>query len=391
MQTCGTYMKNKKSKNQQVLYVKMFGDFSLKYQGRSLIAKKKKETQFALVLQLIFHSGEEGISREHLEKVLFGERTLDDANHAIHSLIYNIRKKLEQTGLPKGKYIISRRGRFYWDKEIPFEEDAQLFEEYCSRACRAGDWVKEERERYHIMFRKLIEYMAELLRKKKAYIQLEKLGRHVSKAAPYEEGELLVIEALTGMGRTEQVESLYVETVEKYRQVYMEEELCKLKNFRRKIEEQLDHPYDILDNIQENMAEQLEKVQEPYQCNWMVFREIYHMVARMIERSGQQVQLMLCTVTDMEEHPIRSDECAEVLSRYIWESICRSIRAGDVVTRYGKGQYLVLLINTKPEDCQEIQKRIDAQFRKKDTVYEIRYSVKSVRSLNNAKDDQSLS
>ena len=163
-------MKNKKSKNHQVLYVKMFGDFSLEYQGRSLIAKKKKETQFALVLQLIFHSGEEGISREHLEKVLFGERTLDDANHAIHSLIYNIRKKLEQTGLPKGKYIISRRGRFYWDKEIPFEEDAQLFEEYCNRACRAGDWeerielcwkaallykgafLKEERERYHIMF-----------------------------------------------------------------------------------------------------------------------------------------------------------------------------------------------------------------------------------------------
>lgn len=58
-----------------------------------------------------------------------------------------------------------------------------------------------------------------------------------------------MIEALTGMGRTEQVESLYVETVEKYRQVYMEEELCKLKDFRRKIEEQLDHPYDILDNM----------------------------------------------------------------------------------------------------------------------------------------------
>ena len=112
----------------------------------------------------------------------------------------------------------------------------------------------------------------------------------------------------------------------------MEEELIKLKDFRRKIQEQLDHPYDILDNIQENMTERLEKVQEPYQCNWVVFREIYHMVARMIERSGQQVQLMLCTLTDMEEHPIRSDECAEVLSRYIWESICRSIRAGDVVT-----------------------------------------------------------
>ena len=110
-------MKNKKTKKQQVLYVKMFGDFSLEYQGRSLIAKKKKETQFAQVLQLLFHSGEEGISREYLEKVLFGGRTLDDANHAIHSLIYNIRKKLEQTGLPlleiyyfqKGKILLEQR------------------------------------------------------------------------------------------------------------------------------------------------------------------------------------------------------------------------------------------------------------------------------------------
>lgn len=33
MQTCGTCMKNKKWKTQQVLYVKMFGDFSLEYQG----------------------------------------------------------------------------------------------------------------------------------------------------------------------------------------------------------------------------------------------------------------------------------------------------------------------------------------------------------------------
>lgn len=42
MQTCGTYVKNKKSKNQQVLYVKMFGDFSLKYQGEIFDRKEEK-------------------------------------------------------------------------------------------------------------------------------------------------------------------------------------------------------------------------------------------------------------------------------------------------------------------------------------------------------------
>lgn len=119
-------MRDRQLEKRQVLYVKMFGDFSIVYQGVSLIGKKKKETQFAQVLQLLLHYRQDGISRECLETVLFGERKLDDAKHAIHSLLYNTRKKLEQAGLPKGKYIISKKGRFYWDSEIPFEEDAQV-------------------------------------------------------------------------------------------------------------------------------------------------------------------------------------------------------------------------------------------------------------------------
>lgn len=353
-------MKDKQLEKRQILYVKMFGEFSVMYQGVSLIGKKKKETQFAQVLQLLLHHRQNGISRECLEKVLFGERKLEDANHAIHSLLYNTRKKLEQAGLPKGKYIISRKGRFYWDSEIPFEEDAQVFEEYCRKAYETekweeqidllwkaillyrgafletseqSGWVCEERERYRAMFRKLVEDMAAVLRKKKAYIQLEELGRHAANVSPYEEKELLVIEALTGMGRSEQAQILYGETMEKYRQMYGENQRGKLKDFQRKIEEQLDHPYDILDNIQESMTERMERVQGPYQCTWAVFREIYHMVARMMGRSGQQVQLMLCTLTDSEERPMVSGTHTEMLSRYVWESICRSIRSGDAVTR----------------------------------------------------------
>ncbi len=67
-------MKDENLEKQQVLYVKMFGDFSVVYQGVSSIGKKKKETQFAQVLQLLLHNRQNGISRECLEKVLFGER-----------------------------------------------------------------------------------------------------------------------------------------------------------------------------------------------------------------------------------------------------------------------------------------------------------------------------
>ena len=255
-------MRDRQLEKRHVLYVKMFGDFSIVYQGVSLIGKKKKETQFAQVLQLLLHDRQDGISRECLETVLFGERKLDDAKHAIHSLLYNTRKKLERAGLPKGKYIISKKGRFYWDSEIPFEEDAQVFEECCRKAYETekreeqmellwkaillyrgaflenseqSGWVCEERERYSAMFRKLVEDMADVLREKKAYMQLEELGRHAVRVSPYEERELLVIEALTGMGRSEQAQILYGETIEKYRKIYTEDQLGKLKDFQRKI------------------------------------------------------------------------------------------------------------------------------------------------------------
>lgn len=407
-------MKDKNEIKQQVLYVKMFGDFAVEYQGKSIIGKKKKETQFAQVLQLLFHSRQEGVSLEYMEKVLFGDRMLNDADHAVHSLIYNTRRKLEQSGLPKGKYIISRKGKFYWDDEIPYEEDARSFELCCQEACRAesweeqmealwnaiylykgcflensqqGGWVQEERERYREMFRELVEAAAGILREKKAYMQLEQLGRHAAKVTPYEQRELLVIEALTGMGKKELAQDIYKDTIRRYQEVYPQEQNGKLIEFRQKIEEQLDHPYDILDNIQESMTEHMEQIKGPYQCSWEVFREIYHMVSRMMERGGQKVLLMLCTLTDMEKYPIVSDRDKDMLSRYMMESICRSIRSGDAVTRYGKGQYLVLLIGAGEEDYKGIQERISENFRKNHTVYEIQYSVKPVRSRNNTKED----
>ena len=39
-----------------------------------------------------------------------------------------------------------------------------------------------------------------------------------------------------------------------------------------------------------------------------------------------------------------------------------SVRHTDTVTKYGQGQYLILLINTTEENCQIIEKRINDNF-----------------------------
>ena len=50
------------------------------------------------------------------------------------------------------------------------------------------------------------------------------------------------------------------------------------------------------------------------------------------------------------------------LSLRLGEAILGSIRRSDVVNRYGKGQYLILLTNITLENCRLVQKRIDGHF-----------------------------
>lgn len=82
----------------------------------------------------------------------------------------------------------------------------------------------------------------------------------------------------------------------------------------------------------------------------------------MMERGGQSVCLMLCTVVDSKGNPMKDGEQLDGLSARLGDAICQSIRQGDAVNRYGKGQYLVLLVNTTVENCAIIQKRIDSKF-----------------------------
>jgi GGDEF domain-containing protein len=51
------------------------------------------------------------------------------------------------------------------------------------------------------------------------------------------------------------------------------------------------------------------------------------------------------------------------LSEKLGEVIVKTIRSSDVVCRYGKGQYLVLLMNTTAENCGIVEERINKKFR----------------------------
>ena len=74
---------------ENVLYVRMLGGFSLRWNGKLVAGgSKASDSQNASLLQLLIHEGEKGVSRDRLEELLSATSTLFLAMHFSSLLLW---------------------------------------------------------------------------------------------------------------------------------------------------------------------------------------------------------------------------------------------------------------------------------------------------------------
>ncbi len=372
------------------LFVRMLGGFSVLWNGKLIAGgSKASESQMNDLLQILIHDREHGVTRDRLEELLFGDRDMSNVHHALQSVIYNTKKKLEKAGLPKLNYIEQRSGVFFWTPALPLVEDAAEFESLALRAEQTEDpderlalymdaahlyggeflpnqtsaiWAAQEARRLKGIFCRCVENAAELLHRNEDYFQLEELGLHASSIDPLADWESLTMDALVSLGRYEEARKLYEDTVQFYFNEQGLRPSQKLLDQFSRLGAEEKRQYAALDDIQAELTGLGEREPGGYLCNYTVFTGIYRMVERMLERGGQSVYLMLCTVVDGKGNPLREGKTLEELARRMGDAVRHSIRRGDAMCQYGRGQMLALLVNTTRENCAVVQKRINERF-----------------------------
>lgn len=224
-------------------------------------------------------------------------------------------------------------------------------------------WVAAEAKRYRAMFRECVEEAAAIYRNRQDYMQLEFLGKYASGIEPFSEWEAISMEAMVASGHYEEATNLYADTAERYFEERGLKPSKKLLDSLNQLENQVIHSYEVLDNIKEDLKEkEPSKRKGAYICSYPIFRGIYQQLVRMLNRNGQSIYVMLCTIVDSKGQPMKAGMQLDSLSKRLEQAICGAIRSSDVVNHYSRGQYLILLINTSREDCSGIQKRINQKF-----------------------------
>lgn len=163
------------------------------------------------------------------------------------------------------------------------------------------------------------------------------------------------------MGRYEEAHQYYADTVKIYLDQRGMRPFRKLIDSFRNLGNQFVHPRNSLESIRSDMEEQ--QMNGPYVCSYPVFRGIYRALKRMSMSSGHTVYLMLCTIVDSKGNPMQEGKKLDELDERLTESIRKAVCGSDVVSRYGKGQYLILLANIELEECCATEKKISGYFR----------------------------
>jgi DNA-binding SARP family transcriptional activator len=373
----------------KALYMKTLGKFSISWNGIVFVGGKTSgESQFTCLMQILLHAGDKGVTRAALEEALFDGREVANIRHATQSVIYNAKRRLRQIGLPEAKYIDQRDGIFYWTGAVPVIEDARELERVYYEADKAVDlddklalyldvckrytgeflpnmsgmiWASHEARRYQEMFYNSMENAVTLLRINDDFARMEELGKHASRVEPLANWELVTMEALIAQEKYAEAKKLYDDTVNYYMQEQGVRPSRNMMDLLDKLGSQMQHGHELLDAIQNDLKSG-GAIPGGFVVTYPIFQGVYRMLERMMERGGQTVYLMLCTIVDGKGNPMREGPMLDELTQRLGDAIKYSVRHGDAITQYGKGQYLVLLINTTRENCSIIQKRINYHF-----------------------------
>ena len=388
-----------------LLRVRMLGDFSVLFGDTELMDLRQSSAQFGRLLQILLFHRNTGVDARDVREYLFEERDIEDASHALRNVVYNAKKRLISYGLPGEELIRAEKKRYFWTDAVDVELDTERMQALSALAEKEQDadvrlamleeaaslyrggfldrmsaapWVAEQASVFQQLYRACIGKAFDILRQKQDYRRMRDMAESAASVDPFAEWEVRQVEALVALGRYEEAQKLCDSTVDLYIREHGLRTSAYVRELVNRLNSEMIHQYEALDEIQSKLMEPAAAERGGYVCSYPVFQEVYRTVARMMERHGDMVYLMLCTVVDSNGNPMKEGARLDKLSERLLHAIVQSVRHSDTVTRFGKGQYLVLLANTTAENCGIVQKRITRNFTEGRQRISVEYLINSV-------------
>lgn len=389
------------------IYVNMLGEFSVTIEDKKINDKSNQSKKPWCLLEYLITFRNREIPPNELIELIWADEESANPGGALKTLLFRSRKLLAPLNYPPQDLIVQHRGSYAWTKAMTTVVDADQFEELANKALEEkedsedrldycldaidlykGDflpksewesWVVPISTYYHSLYLKIVLMALDILKNQGNFQKIIDICQRAIAVEQFDENlHYNLIYALYKSGNQHGAMEHYTRTVDMFYNEFAITPSAHLKELYNIIRDTKHGITTDLTVIQEILKED-SRINGAFYCEYAVFRDIYQLESRAIERTGDSIFLCLLTLSDLNGKILKQSILTKAMDE-LNTAICRSLRRGDVYSRYSVSQFMLLLPTSTYENGEMVLKRISQNFRKKYTRKDLMltYSLQAV-------------
>ncbi len=371
------------SKNHSV-FIRMMGLFTVEANGEiheELMAKSRKG--ISLMQYLILERGRP-VSSQRLIRELWADCRSDNPEGALKTMVSRVRSALNEISPGLGTCIVSGQGTYRWESlpyvHVDVLEIIDLLNALRHEPPQSGHMSKTERlmelfqgDLYltgdilngqatfnwlHNEYLSAIYRYIELLKADEEYTRICDVCRRAARIDDLDEQlHIELMQAMVNLNRSDEAAAEYRRLAKRSREFYDAEPGEELQACYKSLAEAGKTIRINLDTIRNELIEKEGGTKGPFFCEYEVFKEVYNIYMRNLERLGSTMFLgiiMLGYIGD-NSSDVRRESCMAGLQQILKSNM----RKGDIITRFSDNIYAMLLPTVNYSSGNMVMERIE--------------------------------
>ena len=390
--------------------VYMLGRFMILVDGIDIVPELgNSKKKLALLQYLLLNKGTNISNYSLFESIWPGEENANPES-SLKTLISRLRQNLKTLGI--GDAIVTKQGAYRWNDALGAEIDIFRFDELSRQALERGlpdgqseplfeevfrlyqgdllsgydteTWIVPKSMYYHNLYLKVLYLYIDYLEAQKRWHDILHYARKGLEVDMFDSSlNLHLMNTMLELGMKNEAMSHYNYTVNlHYTQLGItpSTEILAFYKDLVKIEHDSNASLDII--CQDLQAGEGES--SAFVCDYSIFRDIYKLNMRNLERLNITIFLGLITISpaDKKEHTdlLLLDKVMDLFLT----ALKRNLRKGDTISRYGPSQFAILLPAINHKTGTIAMERVKKAFYSKHSVpdFVISYKIKPIVSTH---------
>ena len=378
---------------EQQIQISMLGRFAILVDGVDLVAQLSKSKKGLCLLQYLILQEGMPVPNQQLYEVLWPSEASSNPESALKTLISRLRSILAKYSSALSTCIVTERGSYRFNtqlgidvdlyefqranallmkKEDVEDEDLPLYDRaislYSGDLLSEGNYQESWATPFHIelhgKYLKLVYRYIDELERRERFEDIIYVCRKALEIDAFD--EKLHIALMNAMLRTGSINEALMQhkhaTEIYYKYLGMpptegiQEFYKKIISADKSLDESLSYICDELKTNAGNIG--------AFVCEYAIFKEIYNLQVRNLERTDRKVYVMLVMLRSVDNRPVEPIKLNDMMNG-LQEIMRQCLRKGDVISQFSASQFALLLPMDAKESGALVMERIKKQFYKR--------------------------